>query len=130
MKKELDRRDFIKTSAGLGAAVMGAGAFSRPEKTGSVLSTVKTASRLVAVHGEDAFKNTIRAVEAFGGIEKTFAIQAGREIRIMVEQNKVSDENIVVLARDIAKKIEKELSYPGQIKVNVIRETRAVEYAK
>lgn len=71
-----------------------------------------------------------RIARSFEGIEKTFAIQAGREIRIMVEQDKVSDENIVMLARDISKKIEKELTYPGQIKVNVIRESRAVEYAR
>ena len=67
---------------------------------------------------------------SFKGIEKSFAIQAGREIRIMVESSKVSDEDSVVLSRDIAKKIESELSYPGQIKVTVIREVRSVEYAK
>jgi len=55
---------------------------------------------------------------------------AGREIRIMVEQSKVSDAEMVVLAKDISKKIEKELTYPGQIKVSVIRETRATEYAR
>ncbi len=67
---------------------------------------------------------------SFPGIEKSYAIQAGREIRIMVESGKVSDETAVMLSRDIAKKIETELSYPGQIKVIVIREVRAVEYAK
>ena len=67
---------------------------------------------------------------SFQGIEKSYAIQAGREIRIIVESNKISDEESVVMSRDIAKKIESELSYPGQIKVIVIRETRAVEYAK
>jgi len=71
-----------------------------------------------------------RIANSFDGIEKTFAIQAGRELRIIVEQDKISDENMVVLARDISKKIEKEMTYPGQIKVNVIRETRAVEYAR
>ncbi len=71
-----------------------------------------------------------RIAVSFPGIEKTYAIQAGREIRIIVESNKVSDEDSFVLSRDIAKKIESELSYPGQIKVIVIRETRAVEYAK
>jgi len=71
-----------------------------------------------------------RIAKSFDGIEKTFAIQAGREIRIMVDQDKISDDNIVMLARDISKKIEKELTYPGQIKVNVIRESRAVEYAR
>jgi len=67
---------------------------------------------------------------SFSGISKSYAIQAGRELRIMVETDKVSDEEATVLARDIAKKVETELTYPGQIKVVVIRETRAVEFAK
>lgn len=71
-----------------------------------------------------------RIAGSFSGIEKSYAIQAGREIRIIVESNKVSDDNAVMLSRDIAKKIESELSYPGQIKVTVIREVRSVEYAK
>ncbi len=71
-----------------------------------------------------------KIASSFSGISKSYAIQAGRELRIMVEADKVSDEEAVVLAREIAKKIETELSYPGQIKVVVIRETRAVEYAK
>jgi len=64
------------------------------------------------------------------GVDKTFAIQAGREIRVMVVPEAVSDDEMVILARDIAKQIEFELEYPGQIKVNVIRESRAIEYAK
>ena len=64
------------------------------------------------------------------GVDKSFAIQAGREIRIIAKPEEVSDEDIVFLARDISKKIESELEYPGQIKVNVVRETRAVDYAK
>ncbi len=64
------------------------------------------------------------------GVEKAFAIQAGREVRIMVKPEVVNEDNMILLARDIAKKIEAELEYPGQIKVNVIRETKAVEYAK
>ena len=71
-----------------------------------------------------------RIAKSFPGVQKSYAIQAGREIRIMVESAKVSDEESVLLARDVAKRIEEELSYPGQIKVTVIRETRAVEYAK
>ena len=67
---------------------------------------------------------------SFKGVRKSYAIQAGREIRIMVEGESVDDNQAFVLSRDIAKKIEKELTYPGQIKVTVIRETRAVEYAK
>ena len=67
---------------------------------------------------------------SFAGVTKSYAIQAGREIRIMVEGKIVGDDESFVLCRDIAKKIEKELTYPGQIKVTVIRETRAVEYAR
>ncbi len=66
----------------------------------------------------------------FDGVEKTFAIQAGREVRIMVKPELVSDDSMKILARDIAKKIENELDYPGQIKVSVIRESRHVDYAK
>ncbi len=67
---------------------------------------------------------------SFDGIEKSYAIQAGRELRIMVKPEDISDDEIILTAREIAKKIESELDYPGQIKVNVIRETRAIEYAK
>ena len=67
---------------------------------------------------------------SYPGVEKAFAIQAGREVRIMVKPEEVSEDNMILLARDVAKKIEAELEYPGQIKVNVIRETKAVEYAK
>jgi ribonuclease Y len=66
----------------------------------------------------------------FEGVEKAYAIQAGRELRIIVESQTISDEKAVWLARDVAKKVEAELTYPGQIKVTVIRETRAVEYAR
>ncbi len=65
----------------------------------------------------------------FNGVANAFAIQAGRELRVMVEGDTISDENAVILSRDIAKKIEEQLTFPGQIKVAVIRETRAVEYA-
>ena len=67
---------------------------------------------------------------SFDGVEKSFAIQAGREIRIMVDPVAVNDEKMVLVARDIAKKIEEELEYPGQIKVNIVRESRAVDFAK
>ena len=67
---------------------------------------------------------------SFNGVDKSFAIQAGREIRIMVKPEDVNDEATVLMAREIVKRIENELEYPGQIKVNLIRETRAIEYAK
>jgi ribonuclease Y len=67
---------------------------------------------------------------SFEGVEKSFAIQAGREVRIMVNPDKVSDEKMVIIARDIAKKIEDELEYPGQIKVNIVRENRVIDFAK
>jgi ribonuclease Y len=68
--------------------------------------------------------------DSFDGVSKSFALQAGREVRIMVESEKVSDEEAVWLSKDIAKRVEHELQYPGQIKVTVIRETRAVDYAR
>ena len=67
---------------------------------------------------------------SFEGVERSFAIQAGREVRIMVKPEVVNDEKMVLIARDIVKKIEDELEYPGQIKVNIIRENRTVDYAK
>ena len=67
---------------------------------------------------------------SFNGVEKSYAIQAGREVRIMIKPEVVSEDEMIILARDIAKKIEEEMEYPGQIKVNLIRETKAIEYAK
>ena len=66
---------------------------------------------------------------SYPGVDKAYAIQAGREVRIMVKPEEVTEDNMILLARDVAKKIEAELEYPGQIKINVIRETKAVEYA-
>ncbi len=68
--------------------------------------------------------------DSFEGVEKSFAIQAGREIRVLVKPEKVSDDQMVVMSRDIAQRIENEMEYPGQIKVNVIRESRVIDYAK
>ena len=82
----------------------------------------------------ETYTNRLKQLEdntnQFKGVEKYFAIQAGREIRVMVVPEHVNDSEMVLLARDIAKQIEAELEYPGQIKVNVIRESRAVDYAK
>lgn len=82
----------------------------------------------------ETYTNRLKQLEditnEFKGVEKSFAIQAGREVRVMVVPDHVSDADMVLLARDIAKQIEAELEYPGQIKVNVIRESRAVDYAK
>lgn len=82
----------------------------------------------------EAYIKRLERLEAianeFPGVEKSYAIQAGREIRIMVNPEEVNDDSIVLLAHDLAKKIESELEYPGQIKVSVIREARAVDYAK
>ena len=68
--------------------------------------------------------------DSFDGVEKSFAIQAGRELRVMIIPEKISDDGLVLLARDISKRIENELEYPGNIKVSLIRETRATDYAK
>ena len=68
--------------------------------------------------------------DSFEGVEKSFAIQAGREVRLIVKPDIVNDSEMVVMAREVAKRVENEMEYPGQIKVNVVRETRAIEYAK
>jgi len=67
---------------------------------------------------------------SFDGVDKSYAIQAGREVRIIVKPEKISDADMTILARDVSKKVEEEMEYPGQIKVNIIRETRVVDYAK
>ena len=82
----------------------------------------------------EAYIKRLESLEAiadsFEGVEKSFAIQAGREVRIIVKPDKINDDQMTVLARDVSKKIEEEMEYPGQIKVNVIREKRIVDYAK
>ena len=82
----------------------------------------------------EAYIKRLESLEAiadsFEGVDKSFAIQAGREVRIMVKPEKISDDQMTLLARDVSKRIEEEMDYPGQIKVNIIRETRAVDYAK
>ena len=85
---------------------------------------------------KELLENYVRRLEelegianSFKGVANTYAIQAGRELRVIVESSKITDEEAVLLSRDIARKIEESLTFPGQIKVTVIRETRAVEYA-
>ena len=86
---------------------------------------------------KDTYENYIRRLEelenlaaSFNGVEKSYAIQAGREVRVFVTPSEIDDLQAIKLARDIANKIEEELKYPGEIKVNVIRETRVTEYAR
>ncbi len=82
----------------------------------------------------ETYTNRLKQLEdisnSFKGVEKSFAIQAGREVRVMVIPEQVSDDDMVIMARDLSKKIESELQYPGQIKINVIRESRVTDYAK
>ena len=75
-------------------------------------------------------QNLEEIADSFDGVEKSFAIQAGREVRIIVKPDKINDDQMTILARDVAKKVENEMDYPGQIKVNVIRETRTVDFAR
>ena len=82
----------------------------------------------------ETYTNRLKQLEdisnSFKGVDKSFAIQAGREVRVMVVPDQINDDEMVLLARDLSKQIEDELQYPGQIKVNVIRESRVVDYAK
>ena len=82
----------------------------------------------------ESYTNRLKQLEditnSFKGVEKSYAIQAGREVRVMVVPDQITDDDMVLLARDISKRIEDDLDYPGQIKVNVIRESRATDYAK
>ena len=82
----------------------------------------------------ETYTNRLKQLEditnSFKGVDKSFAIQAGREVRVMVVPEAINDADMVLLARDLSKQIESELEYPGQIKVNVIRESRVIDYAK
>ena len=82
----------------------------------------------------ETYTNRLKQLEditnSFKGVDKSYAIQAGREVRIMVIPEQISDDDMVLLAREVSKRIESELEYPGQIKVNVIRESRVTDYAK
>lgn len=110
-------------------------------ETGSIEALIVQAADAISAARpgarRESLENYIRRLQnleeianSFEGIEKSFAIQAGRELRIMVKPEDVSEDQMVLTARDIAKRIEEELEYPGNIKVNVIRETRAIDYAK
>ena len=81
-------------------------------------------------HIRTGWKQLEDITNSYKGVDKSFAIQAGREVRIMVVPEQVSDDDMVLMARDISKRIQEELQYPGQIKVNVIRESRVTDYAK
>ena len=107
----------------------------------SVISCIIQAADAISAARPGARRETLEAytarlsqlediANAHDGVEKSFAIQAGREIRVIVTPEKVSEDDIIIMAREIAKQIEDEMSYPGQVKVNVIRESRASEYAK
>ena len=105
-----------------------------------IVSLVQAADAISAARPgarRENVENYIRRLEkleeltgSYPGVEKAYAIQAGREVRVMVKPEEVTEDNMILMARDLAKKIEAELEYPGQIKVNVIRETKAIEYAK
>ena len=88
--------------------------------------------KAIRKYGKESFKITQleEITNNFKGVDKSFAIQAGREVRVMVVPEVVSDSDMVIMARDISKQIEDQMEYPGQIKVSIVRESRAVDYAK
>ena len=107
----------------------------------SVIAVLTQASDAVSAARPGARRETLETyvkrlekleeiADGFVGVDKTYAIQAGREIRVIIEPEKLTDAEMAQLARDITKKVEQELEYPGQIKIMCIRETRAIEYAK
>ena len=111
----------VESTTVYGALVCAADAISAA-RPGARAETVETYVKRL--------ENLERIATSFKGINKSYALQAGREIRILVDPDKINDDEAVVLARDVRKKIEEEMEYPGQIKVVIVRETRAVEFAK
>ena len=103
----------------------------------TVLAFIIMAADAISAARRENMESYIKRLETlealcngFDGVESSYAVQAGREVRILVQPDKVGDDQVILLARQVAKKIEDELDYPGQIKVSVIRESRATEYAK
>ena len=114
-----NRRTFVASMSAVLAVAADAISAARPGARRETLETyIKRLEKLEAIANQ------------FKGVDKTYAIQAGREIRIIVQPDKISDGDAVNMSREIRKKIEEGMEYPGQIKVTVIRETRAIEYAK
>ena len=101
------------------------------EIMGGETSPTQNAAFLAALATKSTKAETIEEITgSYPGVEKSYAIQAGREVRVMVKPEQVSEDQMVILAHDLARRIESELEYPGQIKVHVLRETKVVEYAK
>ena len=124
----LGTRLFGQYGAGRGLDKQG---YNQVKKAADAISAARPGAR------RENLENYIKRLEkleeitgSYPGVEKSYAIQAGREVRVMVKPEQVSEDQMVILARELAKKIEEEMEYPGQIKVHVLRETTAVEYAK
>ena len=100
------------------------------EKLESALQNLEDEKRELGLSYLKRLEDLERIASSFEGVEKSYAVQAGRELRVFVVPTRIDDLGAIKLARDIAKKIEGEMKYPGEIKVNVIRETRAIEYAR
>ena len=103
--------------------------FNFPFESLKLLASARSAGKVIEFEGQEFVVEELTE-NSFEGVERSFAIQAGREVRIMVKADKVSDDDTILMAKDIVKRIEETMEYPGQIKVNVIRELRAIEYAK